>query len=138
MTDVNEVVLTSSAQEAVLYANTASYLLEKLRRDSAVQMLQNDERPDDLLELLKEAGPARDALDVVRKYLLLVAVATSDWSERWKALSEIDLSDLEWAEAILGLVRAENIPTTTFDVIAGDQPAIAQRFNWNIRDFAGK
>jgi hypothetical protein len=131
MNKFSDVELTDSAKEAVLFANTPSYLLERLRKDSAVQILQHGCAPGCLFEMLSESGPTKDALDVVRKYLLLVAITTSNWPDRWENLSKLDLSDLEWGDTLLELMRAESIPTQTINVVGETRDAKPKAFYWN-------
>lgn len=129
MNRIDPAVLTETAKEAVLYANTPSYLLEKLRKDPAIQILRHANSPENLWGELKEAPPVTSALDMVGKYLFVVAVATSEWPEKWAALSSLNLRDLEWGETLWKLIQAENVPTATVHaVIDSKGPAT---FSWN-------
>jgi hypothetical protein len=82
----------------------------------------------------KSAGRAEE---LVWKYLLLVAIATSEWAERWKALSDTDLSDLEWGELLWKLMKAQEAPTSsaTKSFQTGNAPTA---FLWNRRDLVLK
>lgn len=105
--------LTTTAKEAVLYANTPSYLLERLRKDSGVRLLQTELKPACLGRHLYRATKVASAEEMVWKYMLVVALATSDWPYKWKVFSRADLGDLEWGNLLWQLVKAEDIPTSS-------------------------
>lgn len=136
MNSIESVDLTQSAKDAVLYANTPSYLLEKLKRDAAVRILSHKLAPSELFDLLSHAGPASNALEIVRKYVLLVALATSSLPDKWDVLSKLNLSDLEWGKLILRIAQAQEVPTHQAFVVAGDS-GNRNEFKWNQPEMAG-
>jgi hypothetical protein len=137
MSNIESVDLTQSAKSAVLYANTPTYLLDKLKRDAAIQTLLHGTPAQELLRLLRDAGPAVDALDIARKYVILVALASSNLPGKWEALSGLDLSDLEWGKLILKMAQAHEIPThqAFTDVSDGGCP---NEFKWSRRELVGR
>jgi hypothetical protein len=137
MNTIESVDLTQSAKDAVLYANTPSYLLEKLKRDAAVQNLVHKNPPSELLDLLSRLAPASNVLEIARKYVLLVALATSSLPDKWDSLSALDLSDLEWGKLILRIAQAQDVPTHQAYVVA-DDTGNRNDFKWNQPEMAGR
>src|SRR6185437_4159796 len=111
----SELVDTQFAKETVLYANSAAYLLNRLRKDSAVsyvaRVLRTDEIIDDLAEFCAEAH--KEPIDFVRAYVFLVALSLKDdlYSFRDRLLS-IDMNVLEWGHQIRARIFGEPIPMT--------------------------
>jgi hypothetical protein len=115
----------SNANEAVLVANTPSFLLDRLRRDMSVDHVSRTLETSEIIEFLRNcetAAPTR-VHDIVQRYVYLVALAMKDPAEVWPILDEIDLSGLEWGEQIRSLMRAQAIPTNNV-VLPPDAPAL--------------
>ena len=112
-------IATASAKEAVLIANTPSFLLDRLRKDVAVQYVLDSMLPLEIVRALREAlaRPAEDVSEIVPRYVFLAALSTVDPQNQdvWKQIMALDLSHLEWGESIRRIIRAEAIPTTTLD-----------------------
>lgn len=110
-------VVTPSAMEAVLVANTPSFLLDRLRKDIGVQTIANSMTGDQIVTVLTELlkRPSTDAVQVVTAYVYLVALSWSDPQDEnvWRLISSLDLTHLEWGNAIRQLMLAEAVPTTT-------------------------
>jgi hypothetical protein len=119
-------ITTASAQEAVLVANTPSFLLDRLRRDVAVQTVAANLTGKETVSALRGAlDPApQSVLGIVAAYVYLVALSYSDPQdvELWKEIDELDLSNLEWGDAIRRLISAESVPTITKEFSASDKP----------------
>lgn len=92
-------VATPSAKEAVLIANTPVFLLDRLRKDVAVQYVLDSMTPPEIVRALSEslARPVRDASELVPRYVYLVALSTVDPQDQelWKQILSLDLSQLE-------------------------------------------
>ena len=112
-------IATASAKEAVLVANTPSFLMDRLRKDIAVQYVLDSMTPPQIVQALREAlsRPVTDATELVPRYVYLVALSTIDPQnqEIWDQIKSLDLSQLEWGEAIRRLMRVEAVPTTTLE-----------------------
>jgi hypothetical protein len=112
-------IATASANEAVLVANTPAFLLDRLRKDIAVQYVLDSMTALEIIKALREAlaRPAKEASDLVPRYVYLTALSTIDPKEvdLWEQISSLDLSQLEWGEAMRRLIRAEAVPTTTLE-----------------------
>jgi hypothetical protein len=110
-------IVTSSAKEAVLVANTPSFLLDRLRKDDAVRFVLDKMKPSEIVAALQEglASPPPDAVALVPLYVYLAALSSTDPSDRetWNKIRALDLSHLEWGEAIRNIVLASAVPTTT-------------------------
>lgn len=117
--DAADFITTPSAKEAVLVANTPSFLFDRLRRDSAVQFVIDKMKPSEILEALRKglATPPSDAVSLVPLYVYLVALASIDPGEReiWAEIRMLDLSHLEWGTAIRNLIFATAVPTITLE-----------------------
>ena len=130
MSTATEIEITSSAKEAILYANTPTFLLDRLRKDASVRQLLDTHSPEEILGMLKESGRVQSPLELTRKYVLLVALLTSDWENRWKAAETVNVDDLEWGGIITNLAQAEDVPTTYEVVVSQDRPEDHQTFTW--------
>lgn len=112
-------IATASAKEAVLVANTPAFLLDRLRKDIAVQYVLDSMTQPEIVKALREAlkHPLSDVSELVPRYIFLVALSTADPQDQeiWQQIASLDLSQMEWGEAIRRLIRAEAIPTTTLD-----------------------
>lgn len=112
-------IATPSAKEAVLIANTPAFLLERLRKDIAVQYVLDNMSIRQIVKALSDglARPPKDVVEIVPLYVYLVALSSLDPKEQdlWKEIRSLDLSKLEWGEPIRRLILAAAIPTTTLD-----------------------
>lgn len=119
-------IVTSSAKEAVLVANTPSFLLDRLRKDSGVRFVLDKLKPLEIVAALRDglANPPDDAVSLVPIYVYLVALSSTDPNdnETWNSFREIDLSHLEWGEAIRNIILASAVPTTTLDFTLSSAP----------------
>ncbi len=119
-------IATPSAKEAVLVANTPSFLLDRLRKDIAVQYVLDSMTPPEIMRALQDAllRPITDVTELVPRYVYLVALSATDPYDQviWKQIGSLDLSQLEWGEAIRRIIRAEAIPTTTMEVTLPSPP----------------
>ena len=119
-------IATSSAKEAVLVANTPSFLLDRLRKDVGVRFALDNMKPSEIVAALREglASPPQDAVALVPLYVYLVALSSTDPGDReaWNELRALDLSHLEWGEAIRNLTLANAVPTITLDFTLASPP----------------
>jgi hypothetical protein len=119
-------IVTSSAKEAVLVANTPSFLLDRLRKDSGVRFVLDKMKPLEIVAALRDglANPPLDAVSLVPIYVYLVALSSTDPDDKetWNRFREIDLSRLEWGEAIRNIILASAVPTITLDFTLSSSP----------------
>lgn len=112
-------IATPSASEAVLIANTPAFLLDRLRKDIAVQYILDSMSGREIVRALQTslARTAKDASDIVPLYVYLAALSSVDPEDQelWEQILSLDLSHLEWGEAIRRLIYAAAVPTTTLD-----------------------
>jgi hypothetical protein len=112
-------IATASAKEAVLIANTPTFLLDRLRKDVAVQYVLDNMSPQEIVRALRVtlSHPVQEVSEIVPRYVYLAALSTVDPQDQdvWNQIMSLDLSQLEWGEAIRRLIRVEAVPTTTFD-----------------------
>lgn len=110
---------TDSAKEAVLVANTPSFLLDRLRRDVAVQTILDNLTSAQIITSLRDvlARHPTEPAEIVPAYVYLVALSSADPQDEnlWREISAIDLSGLEWGNTIRTLISAEAVPTTTLN-----------------------
>jgi hypothetical protein len=106
---------TVAAKEAVLYANTAVYLYDRLRKDTSVSYVAQELSTEAIISWLREQStkPIKEPADLLRIYVFLVSLAPKDdlknFREQFVAL---DLKHIEWAEEIRNLIISEHVPTT--------------------------
>lgn len=119
-------IVTSSAKEAVLVANTPSFLLDRLRKDTAVRFVLDQMKPSAIVAAIRDglANPPRDAVSLVPLYVYLAALSSTDPNdqETWTEFRGLDLSRLEWGEAIRNIILATAVPTTTLDFTLSPSP----------------
>jgi len=112
-------IATPSAEEAVLIANTPAFLLERLRKDIAVQYVLDSMSGREIVSALRDAlaRPPKDVAEIVPLYVYLAALSSVDPEDQelWEQIRSLDLSHLEWGEAIRRLIYAAAVPTTTLD-----------------------
>lgn len=115
---------TDSAKEAVLIANTPSFLLDRLRKDVAVQTVLDNMNSREIAGALSEvlSRPAKSPAELVPAYVYLVALSSADPRDEalWEQISSIDLSGLEWGDTIRAIISAEAVPTTALEFSVGD------------------
>jgi hypothetical protein len=113
-------IVTATAKEAVLVANSASFLLDRLRKDVSVRYVIENMQLADIVKTLKVGldNPPTDPTSLVSLYVYLVALSATDPLDRdtWKQIESLDLSGLEWGSVIRALISADAIPTTTMEV----------------------
>jgi hypothetical protein len=111
---------TATAKEAVLVANTPSFLLDRLRKDVAVQTVLDNMGSADIVVALREIlnRPPKNPAELVPAYVYLVALSSADPQDEqlWKQISALDLSGLEWGDTIRTIIAAEAVPTTTLEL----------------------
>jgi hypothetical protein len=119
-------IATPSAKEAVLIANTPSFLLDRLRKDIAVQFVLDNMSAPEIVRALRSglANPPADATALVPLYVYLVALSGFDPQDKevWDQIRSLNLSGLEWGETIRGLICADAVPTTIMEFTVSDSP----------------
>lgn len=72
-----EFIDTPTAKQAVLFANSPAYLLNRLRKDSSVSYVASILGTGEIIERLAAfcARPPKDPIDLVRIYVLLIALS---------------------------------------------------------------
>jgi len=114
-----EFVETSSAKEAVLFSNTASFLLDRLRKDSSVSYVAHKLKTEEILDALKESSKnsPKDVLDLLWIYVFLVALSLKDDLEKFQdALNAIDLSQIQWGAEIRRAITENRTATNIFAI----------------------
>lgn len=116
--DLFQTVDMSTANEAVLVANTPSFLLDRLRRDAAVAYVAGSLKTSQILDALTQLSeiPPSSPRELVERYVYLIALGQKNASEVWPRLDELDLSHLEWGNQIRETMKAERISTTHVEI----------------------
>jgi len=102
-----------------LFANTPTFLLERLRKDTSVSYVASILSTEEIIDVIRElcSSPPKEPIDVVRAYVFLVSLALKDDVERFKGkLEAIDLSSLQWGSQIRAKIIGERIPTHVTEV----------------------
>jgi hypothetical protein len=73
--------------------------------------------------------PPADVIEIVLAYIYLVALSSSDPQDfgLWREIAAVNLSRLEWGDAIRTLITIESIPTTTLNFALCAQAASIDR-----------
>jgi hypothetical protein len=106
---------TVAAKEALLYANTAAYLYDRLRKDTSVSYLAQELPTEEIISWLREQStkPLKEPTDLLRIYVFLVSLTLKDDLKNFREqLVTLDLKHIEWAEGIRNLILSEQVPTT--------------------------
>jgi hypothetical protein len=114
-----EFVETPSAREAVLFANTPSFLLERLRGDTSAAYVADVLRAEEILDLLQERckRPPANPLDLLWIYVFLAALSLKDDSPEFKdKLNALNLSHVQWGDEIRLAITREKTSTNFLDV----------------------
>jgi hypothetical protein len=100
--------------------------LDRLRKDVAVQYVLDNMTPLEIVHVLREAlaRPVQDVSEIVPRYIYLAALSTVDPRDKelWEQILSLDLSHLEWGEAMRRIIRAEAVPTTTLEFSLASLP----------------
>jgi hypothetical protein len=110
---------TQSAKEAVFFANTPTFLLDRLRKDTSVSYVASVLPTEKIIDVIRDlcSSPPKEPIDVVRAYIFLISLALKDDVERFKGkLEAIDLSSLQWGSQIRAKIIAERVPTHVTEV----------------------
>jgi hypothetical protein len=112
----NALVETSGAREAVLFANTPSYILSRIRKDASAAYVAETLSAEQILEGLRNMleTPDADVHRLVRVYVYLVSLALKeDVSKFSSELRSLNLSGVQWARQIADSILSEQTPITT-------------------------
>jgi hypothetical protein len=117
---------TPSAQEALLIANTPVFLLNRLRKDVAVQTVLDNMSSEEIVAALHNAlaRVPSSPVELVPAYVYLTALSSVDPQDEGllREISSLDLSRLEWGDAIRSMILAEAVPTITLEIPACGKP----------------
>ena len=110
-----ELLDTQSAKETVLFANSPTYLLNRLRKDNSVSYVADTLQTDEIIARLAAlcADRPKEPIDLVRTYVFLVALSLKDDLDDFRSkVSAIEMSQLQWGAWIRDKILSERIPTT--------------------------
>jgi hypothetical protein len=115
----NVSVETTGAQEAVLFANTPSYILARIRKDSSASYVASKLSTAQILQTLGEMVncPIADVHELVQFYVFLVSLTMkNDVNKFARELKSLDLRSVQWGAEILDSILNEQTPTTVSTV----------------------
>lgn len=100
-----------------LFANTPSFLFERLRREPAVSQLATDFSADQLagFVLAVDQDEKRTALSVAAAYCALVALTFHNYKAAKVAMESLSTKNLNWVPAICQLWESVRLPSTTVE-----------------------
>lgn len=97
-----EFIETPSARETVLYANTASFLFDRLRKDSSAAYVAHELTAKEIVAFLrKKLAEAEGPMDLLWAYVLIAGLSlksVDDIKSVRDELSQIDLSMVQWGD----------------------------------------
>jgi len=96
-----------------LFADTPAHVYRQFREDTLLQNLARTERPEILVEEYKKIAEKDEKTveDVVKAYSILIAVTFYEYIEAIDTFKKLDLSKLEWGQALEDIHRREARPT---------------------------
>jgi hypothetical protein len=100
---------SASANEAVLVANTPSFIFKRLREDPIVRQIADALKPAQIADWLRaRGGKPENPEDLVLRYMYLVAFSMKDPKEVTALMGDLPLNSVEWGKQIveLGLAKA--------------------------------
>jgi hypothetical protein len=117
-----QLVETSSVKEAVLFANTPSFLMQRLRRDSATSYLAQALTMRESIDVLLTVQRPHDVTELLWAYVLLASLfLRDDISEFTEMIRNMDVSSIQWGDDIRTSLLAEMIPTS-FNKVEYEEP----------------
>ncbi|TCO90924.1 hypothetical protein EV701_10973 [Chthoniobacter flavus] len=136
MTPPENRILDGNAREALLFANTPSYLFKKLRNDGAVQAVGLEYEAGQLMEAIKRVSPTvYESMDsAAALYGLLIALSFHDGQEVAAYFERVATSGLKWADDIARFYATQRrlqtvvtVPTVVWpasvSVVSNTQPS---------------
>src|SRR5262245_32510598 len=106
----NEFIETPTAKEAVLFANSPSYILNRLRKDSSALYVVGTLNTVQTIEAIEKIAdaPVADVHELVRFYVLLSSLALRDDTNLFREqLRALKFGQIQWATEILGMILQE-------------------------------
>lgn len=104
---------TPSANETVLFANSPSFLLNRLRKDNSVAYVADTLKTEEIIDALAAySALPKDPTDIVKAYIFLLALSLKENLPSFRdQLLAIELSRLQWGDQIRQQILREAIPT---------------------------
>lgn len=133
-------VETPAAKETVLYANTATFLFDRLRKDTSASYVAKELSAGDIVALIREkAANPRNPVELLWTYVLLAALSLKSF-EQIRAIradfEEVDLSRVQWGNqlrtAVLNRGPGTNVVRTTYTESRSDRSSPAANVTTNV------
>ncbi len=115
-----------SLREALILANTPSYLYKRLLENPSVHRLARTQSTNELLDIYRGAAAKADpsADDVALGYAALVAITLKDFREARAALDGLRNNDLHWADSIIEMFFQRPSSTSAITVKQAAPPTV--------------
>jgi len=111
----NEFIETPTAKEAVLFANSPSYILNRLRKDSSALYVTRTLNTTQTIEAIQKLAdsPVTDIHELVKFYVLLSSLALRDDTNQFREqLRALNFGQIQWASEILEIIFQDSTPTS--------------------------
>lgn len=107
-------VETPSVKEVILFSNTPSFLVNRLRRDNAVSYLAETlNTTEETINFLDTLVKPTNTTELLWAYVTLVSLFLRDDIGNFKdRIASIDLSHIQWGDEIRSDLLAEITPTS--------------------------
>ena len=126
-----EFIETPTTKEVVLFANTPTFLLDRLRKDTSASYVSHELSTDELLDKLRDvcSQPLSSPSNLILAYVLLAALSIKDDRKDHSAkLDAINLSKLQWGDAIRKMINepepSNNYLEVKFPKIGSREPEL--------------
>jgi hypothetical protein len=130
-------MISATAKEAVLIANTPSFLLRKLRMDSSVRSIVDTHTSEQILLRLNDllSVEAGSPLELAERYIWLIAFGIKSSNSQWRE-ANIQPGTLPWGSELKALLSDEK--RETFEVSGAShssplhvRPEVATTLGWS-------
>jgi hypothetical protein len=93
---------TAAAKETVLFANTASFLFDRLRKDSSAAYVAHELTAEEILRLLRDRCANADSpMDLLGVYVLMGGLSlksADDIKKVGEELNRLDFARVQWGD----------------------------------------
>jgi len=115
-----ELLETPAAKEAVVFANTASYVLNRIRVDTSADYVAKSLTTPQIIEAIRDilTQSSGTVNELVKFYVLLTSLALRpDVSDFKELLISLSFGSIPWAREIITLILQEQVPTVVKNIV---------------------
>jgi len=112
-----KILPSANANEAVLVANTPSFIFKRLREDSVVRYIADTHSADDIASwFAHHSDVPKTAEELVLRYMYLVAISMKNATDIFRLIGQIPVDSFQWGKEISELAIARARPMTVIPI----------------------